>query len=231
MLAVQSQPPRVGTAEATADSIAQAGKVFHYLPTPGVGALPGQPSNWPTVWSTAAEFDLMSRLAQLPTYAPPSGLGDVTSDIAELIQKAPDLLQKGVQLINQAGPQLDTIIAIVQDPVFPQIVDKLKQLQSIEDAKSAASPSATSTTTPTPGSTGLNQLVPVLDAAIFTEQHPAAKFALDHPILVGAGAAVLMIGIGAGVGYGISRLRKCRVKATPAPAAAPAAMGRRRRRR
>lgn len=227
MLAVQSQSPvRVLSTEAAADAATQAGKIFHYLPTPGMGATPGQPKNWPTIWSTAAEFDLMSRLATLPAFTPPvgGGLGDVASDIAALLQSAPDLLQKGVQIINKAGPQLDAVLAVVQDPVFPQIVDRLKTLQSINDAASGATQPATPVT---PGSTGLNRLVPLLDTAIFIEKHPTAKFASEHPILVGVGATVLAIGLGAGVGYGISHWKKCRVKA----AATPAAMGRRRRRR
>jgi hypothetical protein len=173
-------------------------------------------------------------LSRLPFYAP-TGLGDIVSDVQNLLQqlqsgalgqKATEALQKLNAIIDQAGPHLDTVMQLLQDPALPQVVDRLKTLQTM----SATPTTPTDTTTPTettpatPQPTAAAKLVPVLDAAIFVEQHPAAKFALEHPILVGVGAAVVLTGLGFGIGYGVSRARAKRTMT-------PAAFGRRYRRR
>lgn len=222
MLAFQHQSVRVLSTEAQEDAISRAGRVFHFLPQPpglaGVGAIPGQPRNWPTVWSTNDDFDLQSRLARLPFMT--GGLGDITSDIAAIAQQAPQLLAKLQQILTQAGPHLDTVLQIAQDPALPQIIERLQTLKAQEDAKAPVSADGS---TPTSTGSGIDKLLPVLDTAIYLNKHPAAQFALDHPILVGVGAALVLAGVGAGVMYGVSRWRAKRRGA--------AAVGRRYRRR
>jgi hypothetical protein len=158
------------------------------------------------VWSTEAEVDLQDRLSKLPFYAP-NGFGGVAEDIQTIIAKGPDLLAKAVGILNQAGPHLDTIMGIVQDPALPQLVDRLKTLKALEAAK--APPPVPGAPKPPPSTdSGISKLFPVFDTAIFLDKHPAAQFVLDHPVLVGAGALLVITGIG----YGIGRLTKrCRV--------------------
>jgi hypothetical protein len=162
----------------------------------------------PRVWSTEAEVDLQDRLSKLPFYAP-AGFGGVAEDIQTILAKGPELLTKAVAILNQAGPHLDTVMGIVKDPALPQLVARLKTLKALEAAKApkiAAAPGAA----PAPASTdtGIKKLIPAIDAGIFLAKHPAAQFALDHPVLVGAGALLVITGIG----FGIGRLTKrCRV--------------------
>lgn len=222
MLALQHQlgsPVRVLSTEAQNEAISRAGNVFHYLPVPaGLQGVPGQPHNWPTVWSTSDDFDLQSRLARLPFVT--GGLGDITSDIAAIVQQAPELLQKLQQILTQAGPHLDTILQIAQDPALPQVIDRLKTLQAQEAAKA---PVPADGSAPTSTGSGVDKLLPVLDTAIYLNKHPVAQFAFNHPILVSVGAAAALIGAGFGVAYGISRWRAKR--------RGGAAVGRRYRRR
>lgn len=223
--------PTILSVENQADAHARVRNIPAYIPAPrygaGLGALPPQPGGWPEHWSTAAEIDLQSRLARLPFYslptpalalpnvptvhAGPAGLGGVAEDLQTIIQKAPDLLTKLVKILNAAGPHLDTVVLIAQDPALAQIVNRLKTLQASAASKPStpAAPGAAPT-----ADTGISKLIPALDAAIFLDKHPAAQFAVDHPILVGAGAVVIL----AGIGFGIGRLSK-RCKA-------PAAFGR-----
>jgi len=210
VLALQHQlggSVRVLSTDAQEDAIARAGRVFHFIPQPpglaGVGAIPGQPKNWPTVWSTDDDFDLQSRLARLPFMS--NGLGDITSDIAAIVQQAPELLAKLQQILTQAGPHLDTILQIAQDPALPQVIERLQTLKAQEAAKAPVPADGSAPATST--GSGVDKLIPVLDTAIFLNKHPAAQFALDHPILVGAGAAVVLAGLGAGIVYGVSRWR------------------------
>lgn len=229
--------PTILSTDNEADARARVRGIPSYIPAPrygaGLGALPAQPSGWPQHWSTEGEIDLQSRLARLPFYSlptpalplpnvpmvqgGPAGLGGVTEDLQTILQKAPDLLAKLVKILNAAGPHLDTVLQISLDPALPQIVARLKTLQASAAAKPStpAAPGAAPTT-----DSGVSKLIPALDAAIFLDRHPAAQFAIDHPILVGAGAFVILTGIG----FGIGRLSKrCR---TASPA-----VGRRYRRR
>jgi hypothetical protein len=175
-----------------------------------------QPASWPVVWSTEAEFDLQNRLSKLPFYAP-AGFGGVIEDIQALIAKAPALLSQANTILAKAGPHMDTVLKIVEDPALPQLVDRLKTMKAIQDAKPKASGAAPAPTAP---GVGLKQVLPIWDAAIYVEKHPVARFVLDHPVLVGAGAALVLGGIGFGVGRLTARRR-----------AASGGVGRRYRRR
>ena len=196
-----------------------------YAPS-GFGAAIQQPASWPRAWTTEGEMDLQSRLHRLPFYNEPiqavrvvPGFGGVMDDIQAILSKAPELLQKGVLIINKAGPHLDTVMAIVQDPALPGLIARVKTLQALQAAKPKSVPVPGA---PAPSTdTGIKNLFPLLDAAIVVEKHPALKFATAHPVLVGAGALLVLTGIG----FGIGRLTKrCRV---PSPSVA----GRKYRRR
>ncbi len=145
----------------------------------------------PEVWSTSAELDLKQRLSKLPFYAP-TGFGDTVSDISAL-------LGKGGQILSKAGPYLDTVLEIVQDPAMPQLIDRVKTLKAIDAAKSpSAAPGAPAAAT---SGVGLKRVLPLWDVAIFYTKYPWAPWA------IGAGAVVLLGGIGFGIGRAT---KKCR---------------------
>lgn len=167
-----------------------------------------QPTAWPTIWATEAETDLHTRLSRLPFYAP-NGFGGVVEDLQTLMAKGPALLAKGIQIIDKAGPHLDTILAVVQDPALPQVIGRVKTLRSLAAAKAVPAAPGAAPTAPS-ADTGIKKLLPAFDAAIFLDKHPAAQFVLKHPVLVGAGAFLVLTGIG----FGIGRLTKrCRTAA------------------
>lgn len=151
------------------------------------------PASWPEVWSTQAEFDLQQRLNKLPFYAPTSaGFGDTVSDIQALLSKAN-------QILTQAGPYLDTVLQVVQDPAMPQLISRVKTLKSIDAAKSPSTPTAPGT--PVKPGVGLARTLPLWDAAIWYTKYPWAPWA------IGAGAIVVLGGLGFGVGRWT---KKCR---------------------
>ncbi len=118
------------------------------------------------------------------------GFGDTISDLSAL-------LGKGGQILSKAGPYLDTVLEIVQDPALPQLITKVKTLKAVDQGTSApAAPGAA----PTPG-VGLNRVLPLWDAAIFYTKYPWAPWA------IGAGAIVVLGGIGFGIGRAT---KKCR---------------------
>lgn len=192
-----------------------------------------KPASWPTLTTTSDALDLQQRLARLPFYMPTmqggvatvnngfgaaqpaswpklwtGGFGDFATDLQTIINKAPQLLSQVVTILDKAAPQLPTILKMVEDPAFPVLVQKVETLQKIEAAKPAAPGGAPGPAKP---GVGLDRVVPLWDAAIFIESHPAAAFVKDHPVLVGTGIAVVLAGIGFGVGMGIGRwTKKCR---------------------
>lgn len=148
-----------------------------------------QPTSWPRIWTTESDLDLQARLRQLPFYAP-TGLGSVVDDVQKIAQKIPTLLP--------------VIVSVIEDPALPALMQRIQTLQAIEARK----PSAVATTpTPAKPGVGLDRVLPLWDAAIFIERHPAAQFAVDHPVLVGAGIALAL----GSVGYGLGRwTKRCR---------------------
>jgi hypothetical protein len=212
--------PRILSTENEADALRRVQSIPVYIPPMrGLSAVPPQPSGWPQVWSTEGELDLQSRLSRLPFYTSPiqamrvgpvMGLGGVAEDLQSIISKAPELLSKVVEIVNKAGPHLDVVMSIVSDPAMPQIVARIRTIQSIRAAKSPPAPapapapatSATSATAPTAtppaANLGLKRALPILDGVIFFEKHPWAPWAI--------GAGVLLV-LG-GIGFGIGRLSK-----------------------
>lgn len=121
------------------------------------------------------------------------GFGDTISDLSSLLNKGGAILQK-------AGPYLDTVLEVVQDPALPQLVTKIKALKAID----AGTRTPTAPGAPAPAAApgvGLNRVLPLWDAAIFYTKYPWAPWA------IGAGAVVLLGGIGFGIGRAT---KKCR---------------------
>jgi hypothetical protein len=111
---------------------------------------------------------------------------------------APDLmswLDKAKQILTKAGPYLDTVVDVVQDPALPQLVTRIKTLKALQ-----AKAPETSTAPAKPG-VGLDRALPLLDAAIFYTKYPWAPWA------IGAGVVVVLGGIGFGIGRATKRRR------------------------
>ena len=175
-------------------------------------AVQQQPASWPRIWSTEGEIDLQDRLSRLPFYAP-SGFGGVAEDIQAILAKGPALLSQAVTIIDKAAPFLPFVLTVVEDPALPQIITRIKTLQALHAKTSSG---AVPTASAPPKGIDLKRAVPLLDAAIWYEQHRWAPWA------IGAGV-VLTLG---GIGFGVGRLTKrCRIPK------ASKAVGRRSRRR
>lgn len=121
------------------------------------------------------------------------GFGDTISDLSSL-------LNKGGAILTKAGPYLDTVLEVVQDPALPQLVTKIKTLKAIDAGTRAPTAPGAPAPAPTPG-VGLNRVLPLWDAAIFYTKYPWAPWA------IGAGAVVLLGGIGFGIGRATKRCR------------------------
>jgi hypothetical protein len=166
-------------------------------PTLWTGAQP-TPASWPKNWSTESEYDLQSRLQRLPFYSSPiqamrvapAGLG------ADSIS---DIFAKASQILSKAGPYLDTVLQIVQDPALPQVIDRVKLIRTLSAGPSPATPAPS--TAPAAGFE-LKRTLPVLDAVIWYEKHRWA------PYVAGAGV-ILVLG---GIGFGIGRATKKKCK-------------------
>ena len=121
------------------------------------------------------------------------GLGDTISDLSSLLSKGGTILQK-------AGPYLDTVLEVVQDPALPQLVSRIKTLKALDAGTSKPSvPSAPGA--PAKAGVGLSRTLPLWDAAIFYMRYPWA------PWVIGAGTIVVLGGIGFGIGRAT---KKCR---------------------
>jgi hypothetical protein len=104
-------------------------------------------------------------------------------------------LDKAKQILTKAGPYLDTVVDVVQDPALPQLVTRIKTLKALQ-AKAPATP-----TEPTKPGVGLDRALPLMDAAIFYTKYPWAPWA------IGAGVIVVLGGIGFGIGRATKRCR------------------------
>jgi hypothetical protein len=189
--------PTVLSTENEADARRRVTSNPYYRPPMYLGA-GTQPASWPRNWSTESEFDLQSRLSRLPFYASPiqamrvapAGLG------ADSIT---DIFAKASQILTKAGPYLDTVLQIVQDPALPQVIDRVKLIRTLSAGPSPATPAPS--TAPAAGFE-LKRTLPVLDAVIWYEKHRWA------PYVAGAGV-ILVLG---GIGFGIGRATKKKCK-------------------
>jgi len=125
----------------------------------------------------------------------PAGFGDSISDI----------LAKASQILTKAGPYLDTVLQIVQDPALPQVIDRVKLIRTLAAGPAVPAAAAAPSTAPTaPAGFELRRTLPVLDAVIWYQKHRWA------PYVAGVGVALLL----GGIGYGIGRAtKKCKTGA------------------
>lgn len=131
------------------------------------------------------------------------------ADISNLISNAPGLIDKIVSIATQAGPYLDTVQSIVDDPALPRFVDRIKQVRALPSTSSAGAPG------PKQPGVGLDNFIAPLDWYIWIRKHPALTWA------IGVGSVLAFTGLGFTAGYLVKR-RACR----KGPA-----LGQRRRRR
>jgi len=121
---------------------------------------------------------------------------------------APSLFDPSTSsLLTSVGPilakvqkYLPTIVNIAEDPALPLVVNKIQALRNLElKARSAAAAAHTAPPGPPgPPGIGLWRVAGVLDAYIWTRQHPWAFRGIV------AGSVLGLIG----VGFGLGRLSK-----------------------
>lgn len=165
------------------------------------------------MWSTEAELDLQNRLSRLPFYAPAgfggAQFGNIVDDIQALVQQLPGAIQSGSAalaqlgpLIEKAGPYLQTVYEILQDPAMPQIMTRVETIKSLVAKPSVPSQAATSNA---PADLKLYRAVPYLDSAIYVLKHPWVPW-------VAGTATFLLLG---GIGFAVGRLTARRKTASP----------------
>jgi hypothetical protein len=97
-------------------------------------------------------------------------------------------------LIQKLGPHLDTIGLVVNDPSFPTLMERIKQLNAMEASTGGGGGGGGSTPDAAKIGVGLRYGVQVLDAAIYARQNPWAVG------LVGAGVLLFIGSIGFALG-------------------------------
>lgn len=167
------------------------------------------------MWSTEAELDLQNRLSRLPFYAPAgfggAQFGNIVDDIQALVQQLPGAIQSGSAalaqlgpLIEKAGPYLQTVYEILQDPAMPQIMTRVETIKALLAKKSPSAPTPAGTPS-TPTDLKLYRAVPYLDSAIYVLKNPWVPW-------VAGTAAFLVLG---GIGFAVGRLTARRKPVSP----------------
>lgn len=114
----------------------------------------------------------------------------LAEDIVALGSQAPGVISGLVKVVKTVGPVLPTINLVLEDPAFPQVIERIKTLHEIEASKPSA-PSTPGFPAPAPATgIGLNRAVPILDAVIFARRNPWV------PWVVGGLLFLIPIGIG-----------------------------------
>ncbi len=142
-------------------------------------------------------------------------LGAGYADLATIIAQAPGYLDKVIAIVGKAGPYLDTIQHVAEDPALPRFVERVKTLRAMQ-APSTAPPSPEGVQAAGPPGVGLESFIAPLDWYIWMRSHPVA------PWLIGGGVIATFLGLGFTAGYLVKRRRGC---------AKSAGLARRRRRR
>ena len=122
----------------------------------------------------------------------------VADDIAYIIDKAPEYIEKAVKIVKKAEPYIDDIVKIVEDPALPGLIQRIRVIRAFKAAK----PSAIVGTLPLSGEPSIDtsflaKYLPAVDAYIWVEQN-------KWVIPVGIAAAVLIPGA---IGYLIGNWR------------------------
>jgi hypothetical protein len=102
---------------------------------------------------------------------------------------------EAIVVIQKLGPHLDTIGLVVNDPSFPTLMERIKQLNAME-ASTGGGGGGGGSSTPDAAKVGvgLRYGVQVLDAAIYAKRNPWAVG------LVGAGVLLFIGSIGFALG-------------------------------
>jgi hypothetical protein len=100
-------------------------------------------------------------------------------------------------IVHKAGPYLNTIVKVVNDPALPQFIARVEAIDALD---SGGSPSSSSTANADRSGVGLKNFLMPLDAYIYVRKNPWVPWALG-------GAFVLLVG---GIGYGIGKRRAVR---------------------
>jgi hypothetical protein len=124
-------------------------------------------------------------------------------------------------ILGKAQSYLPLILDIVSDPALPEVVQKVRTIQSLAVKPAKPAKTAPGTTPPAPGTPpapakppakppgiGLRRFLPAMDATIWYLRHPWA------PWVIGGGVVIVL----AGGGYAIGRWsgKRAARKASPA---------------
>jgi hypothetical protein len=126
-------------------------------------------------------------------------------DLAALASDLPAVASSAVAIIKKVKPKIGLVRAIVDDPGFLPVLDRVQQIVVIEDAKArkaqglapAPPPKAGEPPKSMKGGIGLKRAVPVLDGYIYVLQNPWAAY---------AGVAAFL-GLFVGAGYMLGKRR------------------------
>lgn len=140
--------------------------------------------------------------------------------IAEFLNKTPDVVTQALAVLDKASTSIPTLTSIIEDPAFPQVMDRIKEMRAIAAAGPPAPPPAPPAKSSPPPGVGLQKFLPFMDAAIFYLRNPAVTWVVG-------GSLVLVV---AGLGYGLGRRSgRHKERKLAAQKSAPAGFGYRRR--
>lgn len=141
--------------------------------------------------------------------------GKYLPDVLKAIDKIGPYLPKILKILDKAGPKLpkiiatieeaeDVILAVMEDPALPAVIERIRAIRALEAKKSkglgqSTSPAAASAVKK-PG-VGLERLISALDAYLYVRKHPWL------PWVAGGGAVLILFGLGFGVGRLTARRR------------------------
>ena len=124
-------------------------------------------------------------------------LRGVTEDLLSLASEAPSVVSSIVAIIRKIKPVLPTVRAVVDDPGFMPVMQRIDVLRQIEASRPSSGGGGSSSSSSK--GVGLSLMIKPLDALIYARRNPWA------PWVVGLG----VVGAIAGVGYRLGqRARK-----------------------
>lgn len=135
--------------------------------------------------------------------------GKYLPDVLKALEKIGPYLPRFIKMIEKAAPKLpqiiatieqaeDVILAVVEDPALPAVVQRLRQIRALHTSKNGLGQAAP-TPLPVPAKStkpgvGLDRLVRALDLYLYIRRRPWL------PWVVGGGAFLVLFGLGFGVG-------------------------------
>ncbi len=139
--------------------------------------------------------------------------GQYLPDVLKAIEKVGPHLPKVLQILDKASPHLpkiiatiesaqDVIVAVIEDPALPQVIERVRAIRALEAAAKAKAKGLGQAATEEKTGVGLQRLLPALDFYVYTRQHPWV------PWVAGGSAVLLLFGLGFGVGRFTARRRE-----------------------